>query len=76
MLQLLKTSLEDVGNGKLREMELEDAETEVCRLEQEARRALEENCRYCTNLCTSMCVLLIRLTMFFCFLTLESKVNC
>ncbi|XP_070772764.1 uncharacterized protein C6orf118-like [Enoplosus armatus] len=40
---LLNTSLEDLSNGKVREMELEDAEKEVCRLEQEARRALEEN---------------------------------
>ncbi|XP_044071424.1 uncharacterized protein C6orf118-like isoform X5 [Siniperca chuatsi] len=39
------TSHEDLGNGKVREMELEDAEKEVCRLEQEARRALEENIR-------------------------------
>ncbi|XP_040905323.1 uncharacterized protein LOC121189355 isoform X2 [Toxotes jaculatrix] len=39
----LNTSLEDLGSGKLREMELEDAEKEVCRLEQEARRALKEN---------------------------------
>ncbi|XP_044229341.1 uncharacterized protein C6orf118-like [Thunnus albacares] len=38
----LNTSLEDLGNGKV---ELEDAEKEVCRLEQEARRALEENKR-------------------------------
>ncbi|XP_026211576.1 uncharacterized protein C6orf118 [Anabas testudineus] len=41
----LKTSLADLGNGKLREMELEDAETEVYRLEQEAREALEETKR-------------------------------
>lgn len=33
-------------------MELEDAEKEVCRLEQEARRALEENKRYCKDLST------------------------
>ncbi|XP_044071420.1 uncharacterized protein C6orf118-like isoform X2 [Siniperca chuatsi] len=44
------TSHEDLGNGKVREMELEDAEKEVCRLEQEARRALEENIRYCKDL--------------------------
>lgn len=31
-------------------MELEDAEKEVCMLEQEARRALEENKRYCKHL--------------------------
>uniref|UniRef100_A0A8C4E322 Translin-associated factor X-interacting protein 1 N-terminal domain-containing protein n=1 Tax=Dicentrarchus labrax TaxID=13489 RepID=A0A8C4E322_DICLA len=37
------TSLRDLGSSKVREMELEDAEQEVCRLEQEARRALEEN---------------------------------
>ncbi|TDH01143.1 hypothetical protein EPR50_G00177000 [Perca flavescens] len=42
---LLDTSLKDFGNGKVRQMELEDAEKEVCRLEQEARRALEENKR-------------------------------
>ncbi|XP_035848582.1 uncharacterized protein C6orf118-like isoform X1 [Sander lucioperca] len=41
----LDTSLKDLGNGKVRQMELEDAEKEVCRLEQEARRALEENKR-------------------------------
>ncbi|KAG8000021.1 hypothetical protein GBF38_002142 [Nibea albiflora] len=39
------TSLKDLGNGKVREMELEDAEKEVSRLEQEAREALEENKR-------------------------------
>ncbi|XP_056252346.1 uncharacterized protein C6orf118-like isoform X1 [Seriola aureovittata] len=39
------TSLEDLSIGKLREMEVEDAEEEVCRLEQEARRALKENKR-------------------------------
>ncbi|XP_032396957.1 uncharacterized protein C6orf118 isoform X2 [Etheostoma spectabile] len=42
---LLDTSLKDLGNGKVRQMELEDAEKEVFRLEQEARRALEENKR-------------------------------
>lgn len=52
MLQSLKTSPEDLGNGKVREMELEDAETEVCRLEQEARRALEEKSRYRKDLST------------------------
>lgn len=31
-------------------MELEDAEKEVCMLEQEARGALEENKRYCKHL--------------------------
>ncbi|KAM9345458.1 uncharacterized protein ABDE67_014323 [Symphorus nematophorus] len=41
----LNTSLKDLGNGKVREIELEDAEEEVCRLEQEAREALEENKR-------------------------------
>ncbi|XP_022599642.1 uncharacterized protein C6orf118 homolog isoform X2 [Seriola dumerili] len=39
------TSLEDLSIGKLREKEVEDAEEEVCRLEQEARRALKENKR-------------------------------
>ncbi|KAF0027345.1 hypothetical protein F2P81_020086 [Scophthalmus maximus] len=39
------TSLEDLGNGKVTEMELVDAEREVRRLEQEARRALQENRR-------------------------------
>ncbi|XP_030298530.1 group XIIB secretory phospholipase A2-like protein isoform X2 [Sparus aurata] len=34
-----------LGSGKVREMKLEDAEKEVCRLEEEARRALEENKR-------------------------------
>lgn len=76
MLQSLKTPLEDLGSGKLREMELEDAETEVCRLEQEARRALQENSRYCKDPSTRkvhivhQCVLyieLIRLTMFVIF---------
>nr|XP_020456616.1 uncharacterized protein LOC109960688 [Monopterus albus] len=38
-------SLQDLGNGKVGEKELEEAEKEVCRLEQEARRALEENKR-------------------------------
>ena len=52
MLQSLDTSLKDLGNGKVRQMELEDAEKEVCRLEQEARRALEENKRYCMDLST------------------------
>ncbi|XP_070834170.1 uncharacterized protein C6orf118-like [Chaetodon trifascialis] len=42
---LLNASLRELGNGKEREMELEDAEKEVCRLEQEARGALEENKR-------------------------------
>lgn len=45
MLQAPNTSLEDLGNGKVTEMELEDAEREVRRLEQEARRALQENRR-------------------------------
>ncbi|KAA8583939.1 hypothetical protein FQN60_015147 [Etheostoma spectabile] len=44
-IKLLDTSLKDLGNGKVRQMELEDAEKEVFRLEQEARRALEENKR-------------------------------
>ncbi|KAM8738296.1 uncharacterized protein C6orf118-like isoform 1-T1 [Acanthopagrus schlegelii] len=34
-----------LSGGKLGEMKLEDAEQEVCRLEEEARRALEENKR-------------------------------
>ncbi|XP_073338507.1 uncharacterized protein C6orf118-like [Pagrus major] len=34
-----------LGSGKVREMELEDAEKEVCRLEEAARRAIEENKR-------------------------------
>ncbi|XP_038593146.1 uncharacterized protein C6orf118-like [Micropterus salmoides] len=38
-------SLKGLGNGKVWQMELEDAEKEVCRLEQKARRALEENKR-------------------------------
>ncbi|XP_075933424.1 uncharacterized protein LOC142933176 [Anarhichas minor] len=41
----LETSLKDLGNDKVRQMELEDAEKEVLRLEQEAKRALEENKR-------------------------------
>ncbi|XP_034753407.1 uncharacterized protein C6orf118-like isoform X2 [Etheostoma cragini] len=41
----LDTSLKDLGNGKVRQMELEDAEKEVFRLEQEAKTALEENKR-------------------------------
>ncbi|XP_024153367.1 uncharacterized protein C6orf118 isoform X2 [Oryzias melastigma] len=36
---------EDVGRSKVREKELEDAEKEVCRLEQQATRSLEENKR-------------------------------
>lgn len=43
MLQSLKTSLE-------RELELDGAEKDICRLEQEARKALEDNKRYCTDL--------------------------
>lgn len=39
-----------LGSGKVREMKLEDAEKEVCRLEEEARRALEENKRYFEDL--------------------------
>ncbi|XP_069545910.1 uncharacterized protein C6orf118-like [Brachyistius frenatus] len=35
----------DLDSGKVREMGLKDAEKEVCRLEQEARQALEENKR-------------------------------
>ncbi|XP_069000218.1 uncharacterized protein C6orf118-like [Embiotoca jacksoni] len=35
----------DLDNGKVRKMGLNDAEKEVCRLEQEARQALEENKR-------------------------------
>lgn len=50
MSQSLNTSLEDIVSGKVREMELEDAEEEVFRLEQEARGALEENKRYCKDL--------------------------
>ncbi|XP_039995644.1 uncharacterized protein C6orf118-like isoform X2 [Xiphias gladius] len=42
---LLNTSLKDLSNSKVREMELEDAEKEVQRLEQEARRVLKENKR-------------------------------
>ncbi|XP_018515592.1 uncharacterized protein C6orf118 [Lates calcarifer] len=41
----LNTSLEGLDNSKVREMELEDAEKEVSRLEEEARRALKENKR-------------------------------
>lgn len=50
MLQSSNTALEGLVNSKVREMELEDAEKEVSRLEQEARRALEENKRYCKDL--------------------------
>ncbi|XP_059215655.1 uncharacterized protein C6orf118-like [Centropristis striata] len=39
------TSLQDLGNSTVRQMELEEAEKEVCKLEQEARKALEENKR-------------------------------
>ncbi|XP_029306230.1 uncharacterized protein C6orf118-like isoform X2 [Cottoperca gobio] len=41
----LDTSLKDLANGKVSQMELEDAEKEVCSLEQEAGRALQENIR-------------------------------
>ncbi|XP_008281217.1 uncharacterized protein C6orf118 [Stegastes partitus] len=41
----LNTSLKDLGNDNISETEFSDAEKEVCRLEQEARRALEENKR-------------------------------
>lgn len=76
MLQSSKTSLEGLGNGRLREMELEDAETEVCRLEQEARSALEENKRCCKDPSTrkvyiehhcKLYIVLSRLTMFVLF---------
>ncbi|XP_037638529.1 uncharacterized protein C6orf118-like [Sebastes umbrosus] len=39
----LDTSLKDLGSSKVKQMELEDAVKEVFRLEQEARRAQEEN---------------------------------
>lgn len=42
MSQTLNTPLKDYGA-------LEDAQMEVFRLEQEARRALEENKRYCKD---------------------------
>lgn len=38
-------------------MELEDAETEVYRLEQEAREALEETKRYCKDPSTKKYIL-------------------
>ncbi|GLD68533.1 uncharacterized protein AKAME5_001984600 [Lates japonicus] len=41
----VNASLEGLDNSKVREMELEDAEKEVSRLEEEARRALKENKR-------------------------------
>ncbi|XP_068424496.1 uncharacterized protein C6orf118-like [Clinocottus analis] len=41
----LDTSLRDLGNDKIRQMELEDAEEEIFRLEQEVKRSLEENKR-------------------------------
>uniref|UniRef100_A0A4W6D397 Translin-associated factor X-interacting protein 1 N-terminal domain-containing protein n=1 Tax=Lates calcarifer TaxID=8187 RepID=A0A4W6D397_LATCA len=41
LLQSLNTSLEGLDNSKVREMELEDAEKEVSRLEEEARRSLQ-----------------------------------
>ncbi|XP_020565373.1 uncharacterized protein C6orf118 homolog [Oryzias latipes] len=37
--------VEDIGRSKVREKELEEAEKEVCRLEQQATRSLEENKR-------------------------------
>lgn len=37
------------GLDKVMETELIEAEKEVCMLEQEARRVLEENERYCTH---------------------------
>lgn len=49
MLQSQNTSF-ILSGGKLGEMKLEDAEQEVCRLEEEARRALEENKRYFADL--------------------------
>uniref|UniRef100_A0A3Q1F044 Translin-associated factor X-interacting protein 1 N-terminal domain-containing protein n=1 Tax=Acanthochromis polyacanthus TaxID=80966 RepID=A0A3Q1F044_9TELE len=46
---LLNTSLKDLGKGKLSKMEFNEAENEVCRLEEEARRAQDENKRYCKD---------------------------
>lgn len=45
VFQLSNDLAEDVGRSKVREKELEDAEKEVCRLEQQATRSLEENKR-------------------------------
>nr|XP_046257382.1 uncharacterized protein C6orf118-like [Scatophagus argus] len=42
---LQTTPREELGNGKVRHVELEDAKKEVFQLEKEARRALEENKR-------------------------------
>lgn len=50
------------GLDKVMETELREAEKEVCMLEQEARRVLEVNERYCTrytaciHIYTSFCV--------------------
>ncbi|XP_067380396.1 uncharacterized protein C6orf118-like isoform X1 [Channa argus] len=41
----LNTTYDGPGNSKIRELELEDAEKEVCRLDQETRRVLEEKKR-------------------------------
>uniref|UniRef100_A0A8C7YXU8 Translin-associated factor X-interacting protein 1 N-terminal domain-containing protein n=1 Tax=Oryzias sinensis TaxID=183150 RepID=A0A8C7YXU8_9TELE len=42
---LMNALVEDIGRSKVREKELEEAEKEVCRLEQQATRSLEENKR-------------------------------
>lgn len=77
MLQLLNTSLKDLSNSKVREMELEDAEKEVQRLEQEARRVLKENKRYGKDLSTKKIDIVhsYQLKHICSFLTLESKRN-
>lgn len=45
VFQLMNALVEDIGRSKVREKELEEAEKEVCRLEQQATRSLEENKR-------------------------------
>lgn len=69
-----------LGSGKVREMKLEDAEKEVCRLEEEARRALEENKRYFGDLYRKKkaylnCKFLFISARLFSFLTPESEMN-
>lgn len=50
MLQLPTDSVKDANDEKVSELELDDAVKEVYKLHQEARRALEENRRYCNDL--------------------------
>lgn len=79
MFQSLDTSLKDLGNGKVQQMELDDAEKEVYRLEQEARIALEENKRYCKALSTQKKVYIYILSHYFMhvcsFSTSESEMS-